>query len=38
MLDEGRVVWCGPADQIAHSGNPTVDRFIHKWKVEQAAA
>jgi len=38
MLDEGRVIWSGPADAIADSGNATVDRFIHKWKVEQAAA
>ncbi|MDP6344873.1 MAG: ATP-binding cassette domain-containing protein [Alphaproteobacteria bacterium] len=38
MLHQGRIVWFGPAGDIADSGNEVVERFIHKWKIEQAAA
>jgi phospholipid/cholesterol/gamma-HCH transport system ATP-binding protein len=38
LLHEGKVAWSGPPDEIAHTGNPVVERFIHKWKMEQAAA
>ena len=29
MLHEGVVKWCGALDDMAHSGNPHVDQFIH---------
>ena len=29
MLHEGRIVWAGPSDQVADSGNPYVDQFIN---------
>ncbi|MBT4489728.1 MAG: hypothetical protein HOC72_19460, partial [Rhodospirillaceae bacterium] len=38
LLHEGKVAWAGPPDEIAHTGNDIVERFIHKWKMEQAAA
>jgi phospholipid/cholesterol/gamma-HCH transport system ATP-binding protein len=38
LLHEGRIVWSGTPEQISYSGNDIVERFIHKWKVEQAAA
>lgn len=38
LLHEGRIIWSGPPDQIDKTGNEIVERFIHKWKVEQAAA
>ena len=38
MLHDGKVTWHGPAAQITASGNEHVDRFIHKWKMEQAQA
>ena len=37
LLHEGHVAWNGPPEEIAHTGNPIVERFIHKWKNEQAA-
>jgi len=37
VLQDGRVVWTGPAETLADSGNDYVERFIHKWKVETAA-
>lgn len=30
MLNEGSVVWTGPAENLDHSGNPYVDQFVHK--------
>lgn len=38
VLCEGRIVWSGPSDALSDSGNAYVDRLIHKWKVEHAAA
>ena len=38
LLHEGRIAWTGTPDAIADSGNPVVERFIHKWKIERAAA
>jgi phospholipid/cholesterol/gamma-HCH transport system ATP-binding protein len=38
MLHDGGVAWTGPAAALPDTGNPVVERFIHKWKVEQAAA
>lgn len=38
VLNEGRVVWSGPSDTLADSGDAYVDRLINKWKVEHAAA
>jgi phospholipid/cholesterol/gamma-HCH transport system ATP-binding protein len=38
LLHEGKVAWSGPPDEIALTGNAIVERFIHKWKMEQAAA
>ena len=29
MLYQGRIVWQGPVAQLADSGNPYVDQFIH---------
>ena len=29
MIHEGHIVWCGPKQDIDHSGNPYVDQFIH---------
>ena len=29
MLHEGRIVWHGPTEEIARSGNPFVDQFIN---------
>ena len=29
MLYKGRIVWCGPVEEIDNSGNPYVDQFIH---------
>ncbi|MCA0370446.1 MAG: ATP-binding cassette domain-containing protein [Proteobacteria bacterium] len=29
MLHEGRIIWCGPAKDLDHSGNDFVDQFIH---------
>lgn len=30
MMNEGRTVWEGIPDDLAHSGNPYVDQFVHK--------
>ena len=30
MMNEGRAVWEGIPDDLAHSGNPYVDQFVHK--------
>jgi phospholipid/cholesterol/gamma-HCH transport system ATP-binding protein len=38
MLHDGRIIWSGPAETLPDTGNPVVERFIHKWKVERAAA
>lgn len=38
LLHEGKVAWNGPPEEISNTGNPVVERFIHKWKMEQAAA
>lgn len=38
LLHDGRVVWTGSPDDINKSGNDIVERFIHKWNVEQSAA
>ncbi len=38
LLHEGKVAWTGTPDEITHSNNPVVERFIHKWKMERAAA
>lgn len=38
VLNEGRIVWSGPSDTLADSGDAYVDRLINKWKVEHAAA
>ncbi|SVB38908.1 uncharacterized protein METZ01_LOCUS191762, partial [marine metagenome] len=38
LLHEGKVAWAGPQGEINASGNDVVERFIHKWKVEQAVA
>ena len=38
VLHEGKVAWTGPPDEISNTGNEVVERFIHKWKMEQAAA
>jgi phospholipid/cholesterol/gamma-HCH transport system ATP-binding protein len=37
LLHEGKVAWSGPPGEIAETGNPVVERFIHKWKMERAA-
>lgn len=29
MIYQGKVVWCGPVDDISHSGNAYVEQFIH---------
>jgi len=29
MLYKGRIVWCGPVEDIDKSGNPLVEQFIH---------
>lgn len=29
MIDQGRIVWTGPAATVDHSGNPYVDQFVH---------
>ncbi|MDX2101035.1 MAG: ATP-binding cassette domain-containing protein [Alphaproteobacteria bacterium] len=29
MLYQGRIIWCGPVEEIDHSGNAFVDQFIH---------
>ena len=29
MIFQGRIIWCGPVDQLDHSGNPYVDQFIN---------
>ncbi|MGI9512530.1 MAG: ABC transporter ATP-binding protein [Anderseniella sp.] len=29
MIYKGKIVWCGPADEIDQSNNPYVDQFIH---------
>ena len=29
MLHDGVIKWCGTLDDMAHSGNPHVDQFIH---------
>ena len=28
MIYQGRIIWCGPADDIDHCGNPHVEQFI----------
>ena len=38
LLHEGKVAWSGPPNEIAQTGNAIVERFIHKWTMEQAAA
>ena len=38
LLHDGIVAWTGSPDTITNSGNEIVERFIHKWNVEQAAA
>jgi phospholipid/cholesterol/gamma-HCH transport system ATP-binding protein len=37
LLHDGQVAWNGTPDEIADTGNPIVERFIHKWKMERAA-
>ncbi|NQV58119.1 MAG: ATP-binding cassette domain-containing protein [Alphaproteobacteria bacterium] len=37
LLHAGKVAWSGPPGEIADTGNPIVERFIHKWKMERAA-
>jgi len=29
MLLDGRIIWCGPAEDVMHSGNQEVDQFTH---------
>jgi phospholipid/cholesterol/gamma-HCH transport system ATP-binding protein len=29
MLLNGRIIWCGPAENLMNSGNPAVDQFTH---------
>lgn len=29
MIYQGKVVWCGPVDDIGHSGNTYIEQFIH---------
>lgn len=29
MLHQGRIIWCGPADQLMTTGNDVVDQFTH---------
>jgi phospholipid/cholesterol/gamma-HCH transport system ATP-binding protein len=29
MLLNGRIIWCGPAEDLMNSGNPAVDQFTH---------
>jgi len=29
MIHEGRIIWCGPAQEIDHVGDPHVQQFIH---------
>lgn len=29
MIHEGRIVWCGPKDEMDESGNAYVDQFVH---------
>jgi phospholipid/cholesterol/gamma-HCH transport system ATP-binding protein len=38
LLHQGSVAWTGAPDEIAQTGNDVVERFIHKWKMEGAAA
>lgn len=38
LLHEGKVAWSGPPGDIGNTDNPIVERFIHKWKMERAAA
>jgi len=38
LLHQGSVAWTGAPDEIAQTGNDVVERFIHKWKMERAAA
>ena len=38
LLHDGIVAWTGSPDVITNSGNDFVERFIHKWNVEHAAA
>jgi phospholipid/cholesterol/gamma-HCH transport system ATP-binding protein len=28
MIYQGRIIWCGPADDIDHCGDPYVEQFI----------
>ena len=28
MIYQGRIIWCGPAGDIDHCGNPHVEQFI----------
>ena len=37
LLHEGKAAWSGPPGDISETGNPVVERFIHKWKMERAA-
>ena len=37
LLHAGKVAWSGPPGEIVETGNPVVERFIHKWKMERAA-
>jgi phospholipid/cholesterol/gamma-HCH transport system ATP-binding protein len=30
MIYDGRIVWCGPVDQVDNSGNEYFDQFIHR--------
>jgi len=38
LLHDGMVAWTGSPDDLKNSGNDVVERFIHKWNVEQSAA
>lgn len=29
MLHDGRIIWCGPTEEVDNSGNPYLDQFIH---------
>lgn len=37
LLHAGTVAWSGPPEEIGETGDPVVERFIHKWKIEHAA-
>ena len=29
MIHQGKVIWCGPVDDMDHTGIPEVDQFVH---------